>query len=437
MSRHLPQTSTATGAPQGLAATAAHILTTNDRGGYTVPSAKLYPYQWLWDAGFIALGWQKCDEARAWQELRSLIKGQWPDGMIPHIVFHATHSSYMPGPEMWGVAHTPPTSGITHPPILGTVLRRLYEQAADKPLADAALRELFAPILRFNRWFHRARDPHHTGLVACFHPWETGMDNSPAWDAPLQRVPTDNLRPYTRKDIGHVDPAQRPHKDDYDRYMSLVFGAADLGHDQTKLYAQTPFKVADLLTNAILIRSDRDLLALAEDVLRDPAAAQELRAAVASGHRAMNGLWDAAAEFFYSRDLILQTPIDVPTAAGFMPLFAGTATPAQAETLARQYTAWRERVRYGIPTIDPRHAAFDAKRYWCGPVWINLNWMIAQGFADYGHDRIAAEIRADTVALIENGGCAEYFDPTTGTPLGAQNFSWTAALALHWQLFTA
>lgn len=429
--------SPASAAPPPLAEKAAHILRTNDRGGYTVPSAKLYPYQWLWDAGFIALGWQKLDEARAWQELRSLIKGQWPDGMIPHIVFHATSSSYMPGPEMWGVTHTPPTSGISHPPVLSTVLRQLYDQATDRPQAAAALRELFPSLLRFNRWFRAARDPHHTGLVACFHPWETGMDNSPAWDAPLQAVPTDNLRPYVRKDIGHVDPAQRPHKDDYDRYMSLVFGSVDCGHDQEKLYAECPFKIADLLTNAILIRADRDLLALAEDVLHDDAAAQELRAAIAVGTCAMAGLWDETAGFFFSRDLITQKLIEVPTAAGFMPLFAGTATPEQAKILDQRYAAWREKVRYGIPTLDPRHAAFDAKRYWRGPVWINLNWMIAQGFAAYGLNQTAASIRDDTIALLTQGGCAEYFDPLTGTPLGAQNFSWTAALALHWHLFPA
>ena len=29
------------------------------------------------------------------------------------------------------------------------------------------------------------------------HPWETGMDNSPAWDEPLQAVPP-TQRPYVR-----------------------------------------------------------------------------------------------------------------------------------------------------------------------------------------------------------------------------------------------
>ena len=33
------------------------VLRDNDRGGYTVPTHGLYPYQWNWDAAFCALGW--------------------------------------------------------------------------------------------------------------------------------------------------------------------------------------------------------------------------------------------------------------------------------------------------------------------------------------------------------------------------------------------
>ena len=48
-------------------AQAEEVLRRNDRGGYTVPSARLYPYQWNWDSGFVALGWLTFDEPRAWQ----------------------------------------------------------------------------------------------------------------------------------------------------------------------------------------------------------------------------------------------------------------------------------------------------------------------------------------------------------------------------------
>ena len=64
------------------------ILNKNDRGGYTVPTARLYPFQWNWDSGFTALGLVKYNEERAWQELEKLFEGQWRDGLLPHIIFH-------------------------------------------------------------------------------------------------------------------------------------------------------------------------------------------------------------------------------------------------------------------------------------------------------------------------------------------------------------
>ncbi len=32
------------------------ILRANDRGGYCVPTARLYPFQWNWDSAFVAHG---------------------------------------------------------------------------------------------------------------------------------------------------------------------------------------------------------------------------------------------------------------------------------------------------------------------------------------------------------------------------------------------
>ncbi|MGH6885727.1 MAG: MGH1-like glycoside hydrolase domain-containing protein, partial [Geminicoccales bacterium] len=153
-----------------LRARATLILKKNDRGGYSVPTDGLYPFQWNWDAGFAAMGYACFDEARAWEELRSLLRGQWDDGMVPHIVFHAHDSRYFPGPEVWGVQRTPRTSGITQPPILAVAVRRIWQRATDRPLADAAARELFPKLLAWHRWYHAARDPKATGLVSIYHP---------------------------------------------------------------------------------------------------------------------------------------------------------------------------------------------------------------------------------------------------------------------------
>ncbi|MGH7156102.1 MAG: MGH1-like glycoside hydrolase domain-containing protein, partial [Acetobacteraceae bacterium] len=110
---------------------AREVLRRNDRGGYTVPTDRLYPFQWNWDSGFVAMGWATFDESRAFREIERLFEGQWEDGLVPQIVFHVPSDDYFPGPEVWGVKRTPPTSGITQPPILATAVRRMYDAAHD------------------------------------------------------------------------------------------------------------------------------------------------------------------------------------------------------------------------------------------------------------------------------------------------------------------
>ena len=116
------------------------------------------------------MGWGTFDEARAWQEIASLLKGQWEDGLIPHIVFHAPSDDYFPGPDVWGIARTPPTSGITQPPVLATAVRHLWDHARDRALAEANAAAVYPALLRNHRWWQAARDPERRGLVATLHP---------------------------------------------------------------------------------------------------------------------------------------------------------------------------------------------------------------------------------------------------------------------------
>ena len=59
------------------------------------------PFQWNWDSCLTALGQSHYDEARAWTEIETLFAHQWPDGMVPHIVFHVYSDGYFPGPNVW------------------------------------------------------------------------------------------------------------------------------------------------------------------------------------------------------------------------------------------------------------------------------------------------------------------------------------------------
>ena len=405
------------------------VLRENDRGGYTVPSEKLYPFQWNWDSAFVALGWATFDDPRAWREIERLMEGQWADGLVPHIVFHAPSDDYFPGPAVWGTAHVPPTSGITQPPVLASAVFRLVEDAADRPQAEARAAALYPKLIAWHRWWARARDPEGRGLVAILHPWESGRDNSPDWDAALARVTATPVTPIMRRDTGHVGADMRPRDADYRRYIALVDLFRALAWQPEALWREAPFKVADVGINAILHRADQDLAALAER-FGSPAERSEILARLERQRAAAAALWSAANRVFKSFDLIADARIAAATSAGFLPLYAGLADAGQVQQMVAEITRWAGAVRYLMPSLSPFDPRFEPKRYWRGPIWAVVNRMISEGLARHGESALAARIREDTRALILRSGFAEYFDPTTGEGLGGGSFSWTAATAL-------
>lgn len=418
---------------------ARRVLEGNDRGGFTVPAAGLYPYQWLWDSAFAALGWAHVSEERAWQELQSLLAAQWESGMIPHIVFHGRESTYFPGPSVWGVTTNPPSTGITQPPVLATVVRALYERSRDRALARRVVQAMLPRLAAYHRWLYQARDPEGTGLVAILHPWESGMDNSPAWDEPLAQVPAERASWVMgeRKDLLHVGREQRPTDDEYRRYIALVVAFREAGYDPGRLYAESPFCVADVGFNALLHRANHDLAALASDPgFEDDescAVMQELERQSELQSRAFDGLWNEEAGLYASLDRRSGRALVVPTSAGLLPLFAGLPDRRRAERMAATLMHWGEAVRYLVPSTAPSSAYFEPRRYWRGPVWVHVNWMVWAGLRRYGFAELAERVRRDTFTLVERSGFREYYDPLTGSGLGGQGFSWSAALSLAWE----
>lgn len=406
---------------------AAAILRQNDRGGYTVPTLGLYPYQWLWDAGFAALGWLHVDPSRAWLELETLQAGQWAVGMLPHITFHRTVQTYFPGPDVWQSPHQqPPTSGITQPPVLATALRALLERDPDR--AGGRARALFLSLLRYHRWLFAARDPEETGLVAILHPWESGMDNSPLWDAPLSRIVPGDLPPFQRLDTSHVNAAQRPSDEDYRRYIHLLVVLRSAGYVDPALYHTAPFCLVDTAFNSILLRANRDLLAVAE-ALDEPAG--EIQGWIRRMERGFDRLRDGNGGFLAGLDLRTEQGLDLPVTSRFLTLWAGAATRDEADRIAAEFRATLATAPFAAATVTPGADAFQPVRYWRGPVWGIVNWMLAEGFAAYGHADVADRLRSDTLRLVGSAGFYEYFNPLTGEGLGGPNFSWTAAIVLQ------
>ena len=397
------------------------ILRGNDRGGYTVPTAGLYPYQWNWDSAFAALGFAEFDIDRAWQEIETLFTGQWESGMVPHILFHKPDPGYFPGPEVWGGRGPIPSSGITQPPVAASFAWRIFQ--ADPQAGKARASALFPKLLAWHRWFMTWRLDQ--GAVCIIHPWEAGRDNAPDWDGAMAAIDPVGVGEYQRRDTTHVDPSMRPTKFDYDRYVWLVQHGRRLNWDDARLAENPPFRVADPTMTFILMRAQRDLKAMGEAI---GVLAPEIDGWIETLDAGSETLFNEDLVSFDSRDAVSGAWSGCVSSASFLCWYGGK----MCRRMVAQYDAVTEMTEYPVPSYDPRGEHFDPKRYWRGPTWAMMNMLICIGMEEAGLTERARKLRATTARLIARHGFAEYFDPRNGAPAGGNTFTWTAATWLAW-----
>lgn len=402
----------------------------NDYGDYIVPTQNLYPFQWNWDSAVHALALHAIgDEKRAWLELETLLASVWDNGLLPHIIFHKPSPTYFPGPDEWQTDRTPRTSAISQPPLVCYAALHIYQNATDKALALTKLRQLYPALLAHTRWWYAARFDERTNLIFTVHPWETGRDNNPVYDAPLKAVPA-VAREYERRDISIVDTAERPHKFEYDRYMYLVDFYKRTNFDTATIARDCPYKVCDAGLSAILARATDAVLQIADIVSADRPA--DLAANLERLKKGFATLWSDELQIYCGYDLIADQLIKVPAAHNFFALFGKIPTDTFAAKMDAEINRWLAMTKFGVAGVAPDSPLYEPRRYCRGPVWPIVNWLIATGLSEYGFTATADKLKQSSLTLTTQKGFAEYYDPHDGKPCGGTTFSWTAALALHW-----
>ena len=433
----------------GLARRAAEVLRRNDMGGWTRAAPELYPHQWSWDTGFISVGLAHLDTDRAARELLTLFEHQWSNGKVPHIVFNpeAPPESYFPGAEHWASAgrfpDAPPappyTSALCQPPTHAIGALRVWEVARGEDaeaLARSFLREIYPRLSRWHRYLMTYRDPEGSGLVTIYHPWESGTDNSPRWDSPLENVVVGDLPRYERKDHDHVDdPSERPTDAEYDRYLWLVELIKRARCDERTLYDTQPFLVKDVLFSAILVAANEALLEIAEVVDAPDGERAEISAWIDRGRRGLGGSCSQGLDLCLDHDPRRDAPLATRTVAGFAALVAGG--PGRLEGLLRtlyspDFLGHPSLYRALPPSTSPAEDRFHPRSYWRGPVWPVVSWLLWRALVRVGEKERARALRRSALEGLLDGGFAEYFEPFTGEALGSNDQSWTAAGALDW-----
>ena len=423
----------------------------NDRGGWSTPtSITLYPHQWLWDSFFYAIGQRHYDIERAQSEVRAAFRAQWKNGMVPHIIF-SEPSEYHAGPEMWRSSktgkHAPKdteTTGITQPPVAAEATVRIGEML--KPEERRVwYAEMYPKIVAWHQMLYRERNPREDGLVLLVLSWESGMDNSPPLMEMLHHYAMSNrvrLMKATgldkwieqsRRDTKDVPAEERISTLDLHAIYDLIRFMRRHHYDYRKIIPAHKFQVVDLAFNCILIRANYHLETIANELGETLPA--DIRHAMRVAPHALETLWDDETGYYYSRDEISGKLIKMPGVATFMPLYALTLPEERVDTLVQNLNdPKRFATKYPIPSAPIDSPYFKPHRYWQGPTWININWMIIDGLRRNHRPEEAERLKRSTLEVVRQAapkhGFYEYYSPIDGTVAGAPDFGWTAALTI-------
>jgi hypothetical protein len=121
----------------------------------------------------------------------------------------------------------------------------------------------------------------------------------------------------------------------------------------------------------------------------------------------------------------------------FYPMFAGIATPEQAERMVKEHLLnprefWG---KYVAPTIAHNDPAFPDQYYWRGTIWGPTNYMLYEGINRYRFDQVALEYAQKNYDLFMddwriNQHDNEQYYAWGGTGGGDAHYTWGALLCL-------
>lgn len=418
------------------------VLKQNDSGGWTRPAPHLYPHQWLWDSCFIAIGQRHYDVKRAQREIKNLFRGQWKNGMLPNTILSKIDTN---GKQLWHseISKLSPknysTSGITQPPMVAEAVVKVGEKLK-KADRIAWYKEVFPKLLAYHEWLYRERDPHAEGIVTLVHPWECGLDNTPAWmqEVYLNETPfwikcikafkLHSLFNLVRSDTKFLPAYERIDAIDALNLFSNARQLRRKKYETRLILRHGSLAVEDLGFNAILIRANSLLAQIAIDIKAD--IPSWLIERFKKAPRSLELLWSPEKKQYFSRNFSTFELLDQPSIMTFLPLYSGVISKSRAHQLVGLLRSKEWWLNYPVPSVPKSSKYFDDRRYWQGPSWFNTNWMIIQGLKHYGYLDEAHALAQRSIELVEKHGAYEYFSPLTGNPAGATSFSWTASLTI-------
>jgi hypothetical protein len=353
---------------------------------YTRPSPGRYPWQWYWDSCFAAVVWRRFEPARARTELETLLAARRDDGFIGHTIFWDRPVAFNRLPFYNVASRSSFQTGTIQPPLLAWAWQIAVGDPAEEPRIAAQV-----------EWLATNRDLEGDGLLWIVQPDESGLDASPKFE-PV----------WGWRANAHVG------------FPLLVHRNRGLEFDARRIRERGGPVLCETLVNT--------LWSLSLQALGRPSATPAL----------VDRLWDERRGLFLDWAEPGRIRPDVATWAALAPLALPDLPDEIGHRLVEEHLLDEGEfltpvappsVSASEPSYEPGGHRGPLRRYWRGPTWVNSAWLVWLGLLRLGCTKAASRLADGVIGAVEREGLREYYDPRTGTGLGARDFAWSALVA--------
>lgn len=280
----------------------------------------------------------------------------------------------------------------TKPALSAWAVWEVFQQSKDR----AFLEQLYPKLMRYHNWWYTNRDHDQNGLceygstdgTRIAAAWESGMDNAVRFDSAVMLKNNETAWSLDQESV------------DLNAYLA-----------QERVFLSKIATTLGKRNEATAWKKRSDSLAVTINA----------------------NFFHAGKGYYYDKRPGHNNLITVEGPEGWIPLWAGIATPQQAKAIqSMMATKNKFNTLLPLPTLAADHPAFDPMQgYWRGPVWLDQFYFGIVGLKQYGYKTLANELQQKlwqhAEGLFTDSPVFENYHPLTGKGLNARNFSWSAA----------
>lgn len=398
----------------------------------TPPDRKHYPHTFLWDGAFVAIVRARYgDGTQAAEEVREILSGQHETGLVPNMKFGPGRAR---DPERFLFNNRHLSSDYTQPPLLAHATREAALALGES--GGGFVREVYPKLSAYYNYLDRTRTDPESSLVAIIHPHETGRDSGIEFDSAKLRLPQpEKGKPVVRGTVDKVNTL-------LDYGSALAINARHRIRRWNVEHARKVFWMKDVMFNAIYAQNLGHMSALANLVGDDEGAEAYSKKSDQVSMDVLTHMWNHKTETFHAVNRRGQKVPEI-TVSNLFPIILPDVSLSQIRSILNmlEHPDWFG-TPYPIPSVPVNSKKFDGsyteRRLWRGPVWMNMNWYIAEGLVMQRdrlkdtHPQIAERLNGQALKiakasgeLVDTEGYREFYDPHKREGKRVKNFAWS------------